>query len=43
MRVLPGKDNQAGAAEGNIYMHIFHSIYVDRSLPYFSKPGKMLL
>lgn len=37
-RILPNNSGVAGEYEGIIYMHIFHSIYVERALPMYSTP-----
>jgi len=41
-RVLP-KGFQANAQEMVITAHVFHSYYVNRQLPYYSVPGKVML
>lgn len=37
-RVLPSLGGNQFPAEGTVYMHVFHSIYVNRSLPLYSTP-----
>jgi len=41
-RVLP-KGYTGNAQEMVVWCHIFHSIYVNRALPYYSVPGKMIM